>query len=237
MAEAVSPRELSALIDRLLEQIPASGATVARDVSGRWIRSECAGFFLLVPVIQSLRWPERLLRSRLGAEYGPRTMTYLLAGIAFALRRVPIEDGSRLDAGTALFAGWFGEPYHAGFERFITSPSTDERMDFVTALTDAGNVIDPAIAGSWRSTFAFLAATLVRAFAGRLRGFRQSSEQFIVRSFLNVPGGVEITPDRLRVVLDRNPLWVVVHLAGADSRADRVPWFGDRSVEFELEGL
>ena len=234
---AETARRLATLIDTLRTAIPSSGASIALDLTGHWIDSAAAAMFLLVPIVQGSRWPEKLPAARVWHDHGPRAMTYTLAGTALALARVPLDALERVDRGLSLFAGWTGEPDLGGLRRFLTLTSSDARQELLDVLLDANEPGDPARAASWDTTFGCLAAHLVREFARRLRGFRHSSHDFIVRSFLNLPGRVRVEPDHLRVVLFRNPLWVAAHLSGADTRIDRVAWIGDRSIDFELEGL
>ena len=230
-------RRLAAFVDALRTAIPSSGASIARDLTGHWIDSAAAALFLLVPIVQGSRWPERLSASRVWHDYGPRALTYTLAGTAMALARVTLDNLERVDRGLSLFCGWTGEPDLSGLRRYLTLTSDEVRREVLEVLLDEEERNNAAQAASWDTTFGCLAAHLVREFARRLRGFRHSSDEFIVRNFLNLPGRVRVDHDHLRVLLFRNPLWVAAHLSGADTRIDRVPWLGDRSIDFELEGL
>jgi hypothetical protein len=92
-------------------------------------------------------------------------------------------------------------------------------------------------AEDWELTFRALAHALVRRFAEDLRGFRRSSDRFIVERFLSTPGRMLIEPARVLVSLHPNPLWAAVHVSGGDAPVDSADWLGGRRVEFELEGL
>jgi hypothetical protein len=151
----------------------------------------------------------------------------------------PLDNVERLDAGVSVFAGWTDEPNVGALRRFLNVTPADMRQNLLHVLLEDAGATTPQgqEASSWASVCDRLAAHVVRAFATRIRGFRQSSREFMVRSFLHAPGRVSVESDRVKVVLSRNPFWVAVHLSGADTRVERVSWLGDRSLEFELEGL
>jgi hypothetical protein len=215
--------------------VPSAGVEAARQLAGHWIDSDLASLFLLVPVLLRLGWPHRIRTSRCWDEYGPRALTYTLAGAALAIAGRPPEPAVA-DRGLLLFAGWTGEPDVRGFRRWLEATSVDERCDLLVSLLSEGEVPAEAASG-WESAFQTLAHALVRRFADDLRGFRRSSDRFVIERFLSTPGRVLIEPDRLLVSLRPNPLWVAVHLSGGDSPVDPAGWLGDRRVEFELEGL
>jgi hypothetical protein len=227
-------RTFGALLDRVHAEVPSFGTDAVRQLAGRWIESDLASILLLVPAVLRLEWPQRIRASRSWATYGPRALTYALAGAALALAGHPpvLTD---VDRGLLLFAGWTGEPDVGGFRHWLDAASIDDRRDLLEALLGRDGAV--AVSGEWASTFQALAHALTRRFAENLRGFRRSSDRFVIERFLSTSGRVLLEPERLVASLDPNPLWVAVHLAGADSPVGAVSWLGDRRVEFELGGL
>jgi hypothetical protein len=233
-------KHLSRTLERIQSQVPAIGAATARQLAARWVDSDLASMFLLAGVVRRLGWPERIRMSRCWEEYGPRALTYTLAGTALAIAGRPI-DLSEADPGLLLFAGWIDQPDVRGFRRWLdgsAAANDDRRALLASLLDDAQDEERPNGAeASWESTFAHLAHTLVRQFARSLRGFRQSGDRFIVDRLLSTSGRVLVEPDRLVVCLEPNPLWVAVRLSGADSPVDSVEWLSNRRLELELGGL
>jgi hypothetical protein len=225
---------LAALLDRVKSAVPSSGVEAARQLAGHWIDSELASVLLLIPVVLRLGWPQRIRASRCWTIHGPRALTYALAGAALATAGRPplLADADR---GLLLFAGWTGAPDVRGFQRWLETTSVEDRRDLLDSLiadTEATQTAD-----DWESVFRALVHALVRRFAGDLRGFRRSSDRFIVERILSTPGRVLLEPARVFVSLRSNPLWVAVHVSGGDAPVDSADWLGGRRVEFELEGL
>jgi len=225
---------LVALLDRVRSALPSTGVEAARQLAGRWIDSELASVLLLIPIVLRLGWPRRIRVSRCWASHGPRALTYALAGAALAIvGRPPVLADA--DRGLLLFAGWTGELDVRGFQRWLETTSVDDRRDLLDSLTaDAGAT---QTADDWEFTFRALAHALVRRFAEDLRGFRRSSDRFVVEHFLSTAGRVLLEPARVLVSLRSNPLWVALHVSGGDAPVDSADWLGGRRVEFELEGL
>jgi hypothetical protein len=211
---------------------PGEGSRQAGEV--RWLSSDCAGLLLLVGLLDRLGWPEAFLR-RLGAQHGPRAVTYLLAGLGLALLGKAAGTPDRLDPGLALFAGWLGEPDLRGFQSFLASTPIKERHDLLLDLgaEKAGAEI---YAQSWATTGDGLAELLVREFARRLRGFQKSSRAFLVKNFLAQPGRIRLDEASIQVFLPAHPFQVVLQLSGMDDTVAQVSWLGGRRLEFAGEG-
>jgi hypothetical protein len=225
---------LAATLDRVKSAVPSTGVEAARQLAGRWIDSELASVLLLIPIVLRLGWPRRIRASRCWTTHGPRALTYALAGAALAIAgRPPVLADA--DRGLVLFAGWTGEPDVRGFQRWLETTSVDDRRDLLDSLT--ADAESTQTAEDWELTFRALAHALVRRFAEDLRGFRRSSDRFIVERFLSTPGRMLIEPARVLVSLHPNPLWAAVHVSGGDAPVDSADWLGGRRVEFELEGL
>lgn len=210
-------------LDRLVPQPPSASVREAP-----WVESEVAGLFLLVEPLERLGWPRRWRTGPLAAEHGERALPSLLTGLALAvLGRFPAGLG-RLDPGLALFAGIFGDPDVGALRRFFESRPP---AGVSSGGEGAGGV------GGWAEELDALAGVLVRAFAGQIRGFRESSRAFLVARLIATPGRVRVEEGRLLVRLAPNPLHVALHVSGADYPVGPLGWYGDRTVEFELEGL
>jgi hypothetical protein len=200
------------------------------------VTSRCAGLFLLVDPVRRLGWPEALRTSALWARHGPRALTYVLAGVGVAVLGRSSAGVESLDPGVALFAGWLGEPYLAGFAQGLATAPADVREDLLRRLDPDGEGFD-GCGGSWDAVFDRLAERLVAAFTGRVRGFRKASRRFVTERVLAVPGRIGVDPPRVRVLLEPNPLWVAVHLSGLDEAVDGVSWLEGYRLELLLEGL
>ena len=232
-------RELAGVLDEVRREVGSAGAEAARHLEGTWIHSEVAGLFLLVPVVTRLGWPARIRTTALWRQHGPRALTCVLAGTALALLGRPPALAAA-DPGITLFAGWIGEPDVRGFARWVESGSDEDRRDLLRAMVGVDGIDDgdvTACGEAWPATFARLGRALVRGLADDLRGFRRSSDRFIVDRFISAAGTVRIEPRRLLVSLRPNPLWVAVHLSGLDTAVDGVSWLADRRVELELGGV
>ncbi len=163
-------------------------------------------------------------------------MAYLLAGIGAALMDRDGAPGD-LDPAIAVFAGCVEDLQVAGFRRFLAEGGADGfALSTWRGLLDVATPASPPPA-SWDELCTRLGEHLVRRFASRLRGFRQSSHAFIVSRFLAVPGRILLDTGRVLVVLEPNPLWVAVHLAGGDSDIAGLEWIPGRRLTFELGGL
>ena len=228
--------ELRRMLDTLRPLVPLSGRDRGADTRLRRVSSDCAGLFLLVRLLACLRWPERILASSLGQASGPRAITYCLAGLGLAGLGRFVEAPDRLDPGLALFAGWLDEPDLAGVRRFFAAGSPAERQELLVALLGAGETVDGR-SDCWASTFDRLADHIIRSFAWEVRGFRQSSREFVVKRFLALPGRIEVGERWLSVTLASSPFHPALHLSGMDEAVEAAGWLGGRRVELQLDGL
>jgi hypothetical protein len=215
--------DLAEAIEQLRPLAPAPGTQ-----GERWVSSDVAGLFLLVGSLERLDWPRRWLAGPLGAQHGPRAVSYLLGGLALALVGRFSEAIGPLDPGVAIFAGFFGEPDLGGMRRFFAAPLPG-------GLAEARAV--SASAQTWAGELETLADLLVRTFAVRIRGFRDASRAFLVSRLIATPGRVRIEDHRIQVRLAPNPLHIALHVSGIDYAVGPLAWYGGRSVDLELEGL
>jgi hypothetical protein len=233
-ALSTQPRRLTELANLLVQieaLIPASDRSIP---NARWAPSDCAGVWLLAGLLDRQGWPQSLLQSSLGASYGPRAITYGLAALALAVLNRFDPEVRGLDPGLALFAGWVEEPDLAGLRRFLAEGSPDARRELLTAI--AGTEAADDQAATWEAAFDWLAERIIRDFAIRVRGFRQASRNFVVKSFLAVPGNIRVEEKRILVRLESNPFHVALRISSMDEPLEAVSWLGGRRLEFQLEG-
>lgn len=228
-----APEALDAGLRSVLTALRPAGAR-ERTTLERY-ESKVAGMFLLIPVIERFGLPEHVRRSALGAAYGSRAITYVLTATALALIGEPPSAASRIDPGIVVFAGWGSG---ADPDAIVRICRDRERTDYIELIRSAaGDAVDADAVSGPDSAFAAIGGWLVRRFADSLRGFSKSSEGFIVNRMLAVGGTIDLDDRRVRVRLESNPFWPVVHLSGADVPVDAVSWLGGRRLTFELEGL
>lgn len=202
----------------------------------RWISSDCAGLFLLMGFITKLGWSESILQSALGSAYGPRAVTYILAGLALSVLARFVDDPDRLDPGLALFAGWVGDPDLAGLRCFFASGSAADRREILTELNGETTKLNDA-SDSWAATLDCLAEQLIREFALRVRGLRHASRSFVVKNCFALSGRIGVEEKRMAVQLAASPFHVALHISSMDESVESVTWLDGRRLELQLEGL
>lgn len=219
--------DLAALTDR-------QGAPLAKNSA--WLSSECAGLFLLVGLLDRLRWPQQI-QATFGPMNGPRALVFCLAGLALRLLDLPLE-ANRLDSGISVFAGWL-EPASADLaacRTFLSSTSDAERVELLRAL-DIDDEAAKDASADWGKTFDCLSQNLSREFAERVRGFRKANASFIARSFFRQTGRICIEEKRILVILEQNPFHIALHISSMDEAVESISWLGGRRLEIQLEGL
>ena len=231
-------RKLRSLSQVLAELSPLSTvAAVEQTKKAYWTSSDWAGLLLLVGLLNRLGWPQRIMKSPLGATYGPRALTYCLIGLGLRMFGCSLET-ARLEPGLTLFAGGMQPDSMdlAGFRHFLASVSETEQLELVSALVGREENDTDAING-WAAKLDFLTSILIREFASRVRGFREASPSFVVKNFFAQPGRICISDEQILVILRSNPFHVALHMSGMDESIESVSWLGGRRLEFELEGL
>jgi hypothetical protein len=218
----------------LFEQLAlATGAGTSPE--GRRKSTDCAGLFLLIRVLDKLGWEDHLSRSSLSATYGPRLLTYILAGVASAVLNRFTEEPAYLDAGIALFSGWIDQPNLDGLRGFLASGSVETRRDLLRELLREETIEE--CSANWLACFDSLANQLIREFTKQIRCFGKPSRSFVVKNFVALPGRFRIEEKRLVVVFTSSPLHVVLHLSGLDDPVEAVGWLGGRRIEFQSDDL
>jgi hypothetical protein len=212
----------------------SSGQGSVQAARFRWITTDCAGLFLLIRVLEKLKWVDRLDQLSLGPGYGPRLVTYTLANLAATMLNRYNESPSSLDPGLVLFSGWVNEPDLGGLRHFLAAESAQLRRDILAVLLENGELEEGA--SGWQACFDLLATGLIHEFTALIRGFGRSSRSFVVKNFLALPGRIRLEETRLVVVFASSPLNVAVHYSGLDDPVDAVRWLGGRRIEFEMGG-
>lgn len=207
----------------------------SRGIESKWVSTDCAGLFLLVRVLDKLGWKDRVAQSSLGATYGPRLLTYTLAGVALAILGRFSEEPTHLDSGVALFSGWIEAPDLLGLRAFLAAGSVETRQDFLEQLLTQAAAIE--YSASWQTGFDALASYLIYEFTEEIRCFGKPSRSFVVKNFLKLPGRILIEENRLAVTFGSSPLHVVIDLSRLDDPVESVSWFSGRRIEFQAAGF
>jgi hypothetical protein len=197
-----------------------------------WISSDWCGLFFLSSTLERLGWVPawgQLMDFQAGGA------GCLVAGLALTIAGKFDLAVPSLDPAIALFAGYLHEPDLAHARRVFQGFSGEARLRMLRASLPDERVDNAA--ETWEGTFERLAETLLRAFASRIRGFRQATRQGIVRSFIARPGRIRIEPERLVVFPAFSPFNVALHISGMDDPVDSSIWLGGRRIEFELGDL
>ncbi len=176
-----------------------------------------AGLALLAPVLRDLGCAEQLdragryqlLLAAVGRDYGPLALGDPAAAW---LAGVPLTEAERAREEMVQWpdvAAWTREADRAWFDAGIAS--------FAGARPEAE-----------------LALLLLRRLAGRLRGFTESSANYLAQQFIRLPGHLRLADDALRVDLSRAPLGIVLQMAGLDGDRGPLPWLNNRRLEISL---
>jgi len=227
---------IAELVDLITDLKPLVASASDMDSEGRLLSSDCAGVLLLAAIVNRLGWPERIIGSVLGSAYGQRAVTYCLAGIGQAVIGRFDEEPRSIDPGLALFSGWLEEADLGALRRFFASASREDRRQLLGALLPQADSLDEH-SSSWAATFDRLTDQLIREFASRVRGFKQSSRPFVVKNFLALSGRIRVEDTRIAVTLASTPFHTAIHISGMDEPVEYLSWLGARRLEFQLEGL
>jgi hypothetical protein len=219
------------------ELVTASGAGggLDRAAKSKWISTDCVGLFLLIRVLDKLGWEDRLAQSSLSATYGPRLLTYTLAGVSSAILGRFNEEPAYVEAGVALFSGWMDAPDLRGFRAFLASGSVETRRDLLQGLL--GQERAAQYSADWLTCFDSLANYLIQEFTEQIRCFGKPSRSFVVKNFVTLPGRIGMEEKRLVVSFTSSPLYVVIHLSGLDDPIEAISWLGGRRIEFQSDGF
>jgi hypothetical protein len=206
----------------------------APEVSGpevEWRSTEWCGLFFLAGTLERLGW----VRAWQGLpEFQSGGLSCLIAGIGLAIAG-DLEPGSAaVDPAIALFAGYLGDPDLSQIRGFYQGSSRGLRQKVIAAASPLNAAED--LSQSWEATIDFLTESLVKAFASRVRGFRQSTRKGIVQTFLRRPGRIRIEAERIVAVPEPSPFHVALHISGLDAALDPT-WWNRRRLDFEIGDL
>jgi hypothetical protein len=210
-------------------------STRSHGAEPKGISTDCAGLYLMIRVLNKLGWEDQLARSFLGATYGPRLLTYTLAGVALAILGRFSEELTFIDPGIALFSGWIGAPDLHGFRSFLAAGSDEIRQGLLERLLTQATAIE--YSATWQTCFDALANCLIQEFTEQIRCFGKPSRSFVVKNFVALPGRILIEENRLLVKFTSSPLHVVVHMSGLDDQVEPIGWLGGRRIEFQADGF
>lgn len=208
-------REWESIASQLAQTHIAVTATAA---GSEWICSDNAGVFLLAPIALSLGW--RPISA-------PRTFESILAAIFQSTLSAFDPSEPRFDPAASLASGLGVDPSIADIRALLTAVSLEDtcRAWQLDAVSD------------WPAFLQQARAKLLRELGSRIRGFRQAQPDAVTRAFIKIPGRIEVTKDRIRVVLAATPYLVALHISGCDGDQPSIPWLVPRAVTLLLEGI
>jgi hypothetical protein len=108
-----------------------------------------------------------------------------------------------------------------------TAPAELERwLAHARPPTDLNALSLPRVPPAADLTWSLVAHAIVRGLSGRLLGFDLSGVPYLQQNFLQVRATVRVVEGAIEVELARNPLQIVLQLAGSDRSTTVVPWLG-----------
>jgi hypothetical protein len=198
----------------------------------RWISSEWCGLFFLASTLVRLGWISSWKQL---SDFQTGGVSCLIAGLVLAITEKFDPAVLALDPGVALFAGYVHDPDLMQLRKVFQESPREARLRVLGASLPHDAVEDAA--ENWQGTFDLLSEKLLRDFASRIRGFRQSTRRGILSSFIARPGRLLIEPERIVVFPSPSPFNVALHISGIDEPVDSPVWLGGRRLEFHLEDL
>jgi hypothetical protein len=211
-------------LDAVLSDLrPLVSSAASPNQAAKWVSSDNCGVLLLISIVRRLDLWRLVYKPEFVEFGGPRAISFLLAAIGMTLLGEWTPEHP-VDQAVALFAGILSEIDRTGLKQFFAEADVQAISDLDRAKT-------------WPEALENLAIELARSFAQRVRGFKQTSREAVVRQFIRVPGRVLVEERRLMVVLGPSPWSVALHISGMDQPLESIEWLGGRRVEFVLEGL
>ncbi len=198
----------------------------------RWISSRFCGLFFLCSTLDGLGW----MTAWSGlSRFQTAGISFLLAGLALSITEQFDPAPRALEAGLALFSGNTNEPDLIHLRVAFQEHSRDARLEVLRVALPREEVYDAA--ESWPAALGLLKDRLLGSFASRIRGFRQSSSQSVVRTFIERSGRIRVEPDRIVVTAEPSPFHVALRIAGMDAPVQSLSWLGGRRLEFDVGEL
>ena len=234
-------RAVAALGEPALELLEKLAQTEAKPLTGG-IESECAGLALLFRPMLDARLhalsDEEAFPS--AGEWPPVVMLFVLVAHRI-VGDVAFIDG-RLEPGLCLLTGMEPAPRlddlravwreaeaadYSNFHNAVLRIAAGHRLDFLDLEETNSPNLDRTIAA--------VTCLLLRMWARWLRGFSDSSQEFLIDSFFRRPGRIYAAKDFLLVELDQRPLDVVMEMAGYLADLELVPWLPGKRIKFSLK--
>jgi hypothetical protein len=124
-------------------------------------------------------------------------------------------------------------PAEAGDELASAHAAGRERLLSALGALAGGTCGIPA----WDLALALSANVLLRMWARWLRQFGASSVPYLLTQFIHRHGRIYQDGENTTVEMDPRPLDLVLDLAGYRAPLNRVPWLGERRVQFQMRGM
>jgi len=187
--------------------------------------------FFLAGTLERLGWVRAWQRL---PEFQDGGLSCLIVGIVLAIAGYLEPGSAAVDPAIALLAGYLGDPDLSQIRRFYQGSSGELRKRVIAAAFPLKATED--LSRNWEASIDFLAESLLKEFAWRVRGFRQSTRKSIVQTFLRRPGRIRIEAERIVAVPEPSPFHVALHISGMDAPLDP-SWWDRRRLDFEIGDL
>lgn len=242
-------RSVAALGEPALELLVKLAQTKAKQFADG-IQSECAGIALLVRTMLDARLHAMADEDAfpVTGEWPPGVMLFILIAHRIAGEKAFV-NGS-LDRGLCLLAGLDQEPTLAeldavwrdaetadfsGFQKALLDVAIGQRLVYTDQDQDQDQEKTQNI--NLDETTTTLTRLLLRMWARWLRGFADSSDDFLLDNFIRRRGRIYAGKDVILVELEQRPLDVVMEMAGYLADLERIPWLPDKRIKFALRGF
>lgn len=264
LVREVAPQQVAGLVSVLLQHgRPSSAAEPSRstETSASTSTTLFGGLFLLVPAIVRLGVSEWLARCPYPHEEDlsfPKIKLLLSVLALQALGAQWAQQGMH-DSGIAWFAGLeagLDKDALNAYAKHIAPPTHHDFLQQLSAYLDTpepGTLVrglgvhrlrafrlmqgeEPVLEDSLLdAVFSVLTDNVLREFTRSLRGFEESSPDYVRHNLLLGPARLQRDATRLHVQFERCPLEVVLRLAGLDREQPSVSWWDGRRLEIAFE--
>ncbi|MGD9081599.1 MAG: hypothetical protein PVG96_19795, partial [Desulfobacterales bacterium] len=86
-------------------------------------------------------------------------------------------------------------------------------------------------------TMALTAIAILRVWARWLKQFSGSSVAYLLTNFIRRPGRIYNGESSILVEMDSKPVDIVLEMTGYTAKMDRLSWFGNRDVSYEIHSI
>jgi hypothetical protein len=244
IAEIVLKRKTT----RIARQPSKSGIEVGPEK----ITSTYGGLFLLLTSVLDLRLNDLISQSPFPDQADVSRLQFFLIHVALRIIHQDSREPSQMDRGIYLFAGLEKTVSILQFEKYTETITPTMIEEFLKSLVGEisarvereGNSFDflhvsDILSGEgeeigYQEMIAWVAELIHARFAHQLIGFEKSSPRYLFTHFLHRHSEIVINPQVIHVTLSPKPLDAVLRLSGHLDEINRVPWLGNRSVQFTL---